>query len=193
MPTSLLDWTVMPLVALYFACSENADEDGAVFILNPWEAYNSILEHSKMFHDSYLPSQYMDILKTSRMLYSIGWEFKDIKSYINRHYDFTITPEDLSEPIPFVGRYMNERIAAQRGDFVIWGENKTPLEENYFYKHHIRTLVVGKDSKEKILDELNKLYINQLFIFPDNEGISSMIKCRGSLFNIDKRPKSLIK
>lgn len=184
MPTSLLDWTVMPLVALYFACSENNDKDGEIFVLNPWKVYHDILEHNKMFHDSYLPSQYMDILKTSRMLYSVGWEFKDIQSYISKHYDFNIIPEDIIEPIPFVGRYMNERIAAQKGDFVIWGENKTPLEENPFYKHHIKKIIVDKDSKENILDELNKLYVNHFFIFPDDKGISQMLEKKGSLFNI---------
>lgn len=186
MPTSLLDWTVMPLVALYFACSKNNDEDGEVHVLNPWNAYHDILEHNKMFHDSYLPSQYMDIMKTSRMLYSIGWEFKDIQSYISKHYDFNIIPEDIIEPIPFVGRYMNDRIEAQKGDFVIWGENKIPLEDNPFYKRHIEKVIVSKDSKEIILDELNKLYITPFFIFPDNKGIADMIKDRGSLFNLNR-------
>jgi len=184
MPTYLLDWTVMPLVALYFACLEKNEENGEVLILDPWSVYHDILEHNKMFHDSYLPSQYMDIMKTSRMLYSICWEFKDIQSYIIKHYDFKIDPEDIIEPIPFVGRYMNERIAAQKGDFVIWGENKTSLEENPFYKYHIKKIVVDKDSKETILDELNKLYVNHFFIFPDNSGISQMIGKKGSLFNI---------
>lgn len=184
--TSLLDWTVMPLVALYFACSgkNNKKEDGVVYVLNPWGAYHDILEHIKMYHDSYLPSQSMDILKTSRMLYAIGWEFKDIQSYISKYYDFNMVTEDIIEPIPFVGRYMNDRIIAQKGDFVIWGENKTPLEDNSFYKRHMQKFFVDNDSKEEILEELNRLYVNPFFIFPDKDGISKMLKEKKSLFNV---------
>lgn len=36
--THLLDWTTNPLVALFFACSEQPDSDGEVFVLNKQEA-----------------------------------------------------------------------------------------------------------------------------------------------------------
>jgi hypothetical protein len=35
LPTRLLDWTINPLAALYFAVSNCPDEDGAVFVINP--------------------------------------------------------------------------------------------------------------------------------------------------------------
>lgn len=35
-PTRLLDWTVNPLVALYFAVRELTEHEGAVWVVDPW-------------------------------------------------------------------------------------------------------------------------------------------------------------
>lgn len=42
LPTRLLDWTHNPLVATFFATSENIEKDGAIYIYNP----NSVIEHN---------------------------------------------------------------------------------------------------------------------------------------------------
>jgi len=42
LPTRLMDWTINPLAAVYFAASGSLDEDGVVFVLNSHELGNSV-------------------------------------------------------------------------------------------------------------------------------------------------------
>lgn len=42
MPTRLLDWTTNPLVAAYFACAKQPDEDGAIYLLSQFNSLSKI-------------------------------------------------------------------------------------------------------------------------------------------------------
>jgi hypothetical protein len=42
MPTRLLDWTTNPLVAAYFACAKQPDEDGAIYLLSQFNELPTI-------------------------------------------------------------------------------------------------------------------------------------------------------
>lgn len=42
LPTRLLDWTLNPLVAVFFASFENYEKDGVVFVFNPKNYVNSL-------------------------------------------------------------------------------------------------------------------------------------------------------
>ena len=58
-PTRLLDWTVNPLIALYFACSGEEDEDGCLYAVDPRkfarplnsEGINTFLEQPELSED----------------------------------------------------------------------------------------------------------------------------------------------
>lgn len=51
LPTRLLDWSLNPLVALYFACNENDNTDGCLFCYKPRIVHNSE-QISKIFNKS---------------------------------------------------------------------------------------------------------------------------------------------
>jgi hypothetical protein len=44
MPTRMLDWTLNPLVALYFACRENVNDDGAVYFARATKSVDTSIE-----------------------------------------------------------------------------------------------------------------------------------------------------
>lgn len=46
-PTRLLDWSINPLVALFFACSTEPDIDGAIYVANT-DQFNNTLEGSPL-------------------------------------------------------------------------------------------------------------------------------------------------
>ncbi|MDE6369730.1 MAG: FRG domain-containing protein, partial [Muribaculaceae bacterium] len=121
MPTRMLDWSLSPLVALYFACQSNInpktrkETDGAVYALNPWEAYKRVTEKLAPH------PELMDILKESRMLLAQKWELDWIRKFIKQKYGYKLAKEVLRAPVPFVGRYMVDRVASQQSGFVIWG------------------------------------------------------------------------
>lgn len=39
LPTRLLDWTHNPLIATFFACIENPEFDGAIYVIKPWGGF----------------------------------------------------------------------------------------------------------------------------------------------------------
>lgn len=180
-PTRLLDWTTSPLNALYFACAD-ADEksDGKVFILNPWKLWKRIVQD-----DNKINSDIHQIHIYSRSLLAY-YKIKEITEIINKKYLFKVNKEDLKEkikyPFPFISSFSNNRIVVQKGCFTIHGTNNDCMEcllkNDEWYK-----IIIDKESKKKILEELNLLGIDDYSVFPDYEGMRKAFERKGSLFN----------
>lgn len=158
-PTRLLDWTESPLIALYFALKKHADQnDAVIWALKPTELNkNSGIDEDK--EDFFIPSFDYEVIE--------GYSIESISN----------TPAKLN-PVAVIATRNNPRIQAQMGVFTIHHKNKISIED-LGDKTHILKYVIKKESKTKMLKQLELLGINEFQLFPELSSINSIMKKRG--------------
>lgn len=169
-PTRFLDWSTNPLVALYFACKDQKEKTGRVWLL-----------HAKNYEripiaDKTLPN------RTRREI---------IEQII-------AGSEDYSYPLLYTPYYVDARMSAQSSYFMVWGAKTEPFEKMFSeekycmrlpeqddgsrsYGTHEReallfSFLVHADRKQPLLRELDTVGINEKTLFPGLDGIGRYVE-----------------
>jgi len=176
LPTRLLDVTTNPLVALFFACNENADKDGEIIVFYDYmEHPNAIYARCLVALSEYASDSERDIIS----LFTVkGIMNVNLGELSKRAYILIEVPRN------------NERIRRQHGAFVVVGlhgrEYGNPFQKEKFDLKPLlvrdfddgveRSIVIPKDEKAQLLKELDVLGINRAFLFPELEHQAAHIR-----------------
>lgn len=183
-PTRLLDITLNPLVALYFACKNEYSKDGAVYI----------------FEEDYdLDFIAGDIISDFAFFKNEG-TYKDFKNTLKRENamaeDSVIENILRKKYILIKPKMNNERIIAQQGLFLCLSngdiegkiEDQLKLKKKSFFIDASKKILINKNAKLKILKELENIGIKQSILFPEIENhVEELIK----KYSINEKKKKI--
>lgn len=190
LPTRLLDVTFNPLVALYFACENHFDTDGAFYYFSTptfWEDNWAIQIVTDYIME---PTNYVDEL--------IEQEFYRLPSVFQNPNDAKSTIlHTLAVPAhAILPKYTNQRIQQQSGAFLLFGMSLQKPETTSDSKDYspnylsygkldknqqdkicpvIKKIRIPAKYKQNILHELDLLNINESFLFPELEHQSKTV------------------
>lgn len=181
LPTRLLDITSNPLIALYFACKSNCDQDGEVIV------FSMDLGQIKYFDSdtascianlTRLPKSSKDALDFSSLdirKFNKLQSVKQLLHFVKEEKPFfepRLEPRHLRSIICVKGKHTNNRIAFQSGAFLLFGHDAT-LDEGGSPEISVQRIAVR--NKVGVLRELDQLNINESTVFPYIENSAKYI------------------
>lgn len=185
LPTRLLDLTANPLVALYFACQPGIDndEDADViafdFDVNQVKYFDSdtvnvIANLSRRPPDFRVPN--IDGIDEFNADGAIKLLLHDIRQD-RPNFEPKIRREHLLSVICVRPRLENPRIIRQDGAFLLFGcDIQKTMPATLPVEAVAARLVINRDKKKFLIDQLAKLGISKATLFPEIDQVASHVK-----------------
>jgi hypothetical protein len=155
LPTRLLDWTESATTALYFACLKE-ECDGLVFMLNPIDLNRLSYPGKPRVLD---PQQDSEII--ARYLRMGAQQAREGRS-----------------PVAIYPVWNSERLILQRGVFTLHGK-RFSLDDGKVSS--LTAIPILKESKPKLREELQRIGVDEMTLFPELEHSCSHLKWREGL------------
>ncbi len=151
LPTRLLDWSENLFVAAHFALYQDTIEDNpaerpVIWCVDPvaWNRSTPLLK------------EYGD---TIHVLSTVSADLEAYRPETNIRR--------AKSPVTMFGTHNSGRIVAQRGTFMVWGDDPRPLEDFAGESHATiwRLEILGE--RKKLARDLNSLGFGETMVFPD--------------------------
>lgn len=159
LPTRLLDLTRNPLISLYFACNYSFNKDGALYVIK--EKKDNVINYEDK--------------KINCLTQVVKNPFNKICEHCNE-YNSCNKDDILNKSYIVKGIARNPRINNQCGDFIFVGANKISKNAGTENIQIERIIIIDKEAKEGLLDDLKLMNIHGGVVYPDLANMTKYIR-----------------